>query len=48
VSRGSRPRGSRPPAPEDGLAIFLRGLVVGAFVGAIIAGAAVIRRVARR
>jgi len=29
---------------EDRLAIFLRGLVVGAFVGAIIAGSAALRR----
>jgi hypothetical protein len=36
------------PAGEDRLAVFLRGLVVGAFVGAILAGSAVLRRVTRR
>jgi hypothetical protein len=34
--------------PEDRLAVFLRGLVVGAFVGAILAGSAALRRIARR
>jgi hypothetical protein len=34
--------------PEDRLAVFLRGLVVGAFVGAILAGSAALRRMARR
>jgi hypothetical protein len=38
-------RGRRIPAPEDRLAVFLRGLVVGAFVGAVIAGSAALRRV---
>lgn len=33
---------------EDRLATFLRGLVVGAFVGAAIAGSAVWRRIRRR
>ncbi len=36
------------PAPEDRLAVFLHGLVVGAFVGAILAGSAALRRVTRR
>lgn len=36
------------PGREDPLALFLRGLVVGAFVGAILAGATAVRRVARR
>jgi len=31
--------------PEDRLAVFLRGLVVGAFVGALLAGSAALRRV---
>jgi len=35
-------------APEDRLAVFLRGLVMGAFVGAIIAGSASLRRALRR
>jgi hypothetical protein len=35
-------------AAEDRLAVFLRGLVVGAFVGAIIAGSAALRRTFRR
>jgi len=35
------------PAREDRLAVFLRGLVVGAFVGAILAGTAALRRVTR-
>jgi hypothetical protein len=35
-------------AAEDRLAVFLRGLVVGAFVGAIIAGSAVLRRTLHR
>lgn len=42
---------SRLPAAgrgEDRLAIFLRGLVVGAFVGAMIAGSAALRRLVRR
>jgi hypothetical protein len=33
---------------EDRLAVFLRGLVVGAFVGAVLAGSAALRRMARR
>lgn len=33
---------------EDRLAIFLRGLVIGAFVGAFIAGSAALRRLLRR
>jgi hypothetical protein len=39
-----------PPrrAAEDRLAVFLRGLVVGAFVGAVIAGSAVLRKALRR
>jgi hypothetical protein len=46
----SRRTVSRPPLPgrEDPLALFLRGLVVGAFVGAILAGASALRRAARR
>ncbi len=40
----SRPR--RTPR-EDRLAVFLRGLVVGAFVGAIMAGSAALRRITR-
>ncbi len=48
MSGGPRPRAPHLPAREDGLAIFLRGLVVGAFVGAILAGSAVLRRLARR
>jgi hypothetical protein len=39
---------SGPRGPEDRLAVFLRGLVVGAFVGALIAGSAALRRLARR
>jgi hypothetical protein len=35
-------------AAEDRLAIFLRGLVVGAFVGAIIASSAALRKAFRR
>jgi hypothetical protein len=35
-------------AGEDRLAVFLRGLVVGAFVGAIIAGSAALRRLLGR
>ncbi len=35
--------GRRAPG-EDRLAAFLRGLVVGAFVGALIAGSAALRR----
>ena len=35
-------------AAEDRLAVFLRGLVVGAFVGALIAGSAALRRLRRR
>ena len=42
-----RPR-PHPPAREDRLAVFLRGLVVGAFLGAILAGSAALRRAARR
>ena len=34
--------------PEDRLAVFLRGLVIGAFVGAIIAGSTALRRALRR
>jgi hypothetical protein len=33
---------------EDRLAVFLRGLVVGAFVGAVLAGSVALRRMARR
>jgi hypothetical protein len=49
VSGASRLRGPRAylPAPEDRLAVFLRGLVIGAFVGAILAGSAALRRAAR-
>jgi hypothetical protein len=36
------------PVPEDRLAVFLRGLVVGAFVGAMLAGSAALRRATRR
>jgi hypothetical protein len=42
-----RPR-ARFRGPEDRLAIFLRGLVVGAFVGALVAGSAALRRMAGR
>ena len=35
-------------AAEDRLTVFLRGLVVGAFVGAFVAGSAALRRVVRR
>jgi hypothetical protein len=38
------PRG----AADDRLAVFLRGLVIGAFVGAMIAGSAALRRWLRR
>jgi hypothetical protein len=48
VSGASRPLRRPGPAREDRLAVFLRGLVVGAFVGAILAGSAVLRRVTRR
>jgi hypothetical protein len=52
VSGASRPVGGRtpllPPAREDRLAVFLRGLVVGAFAGAILAGSVVLRRLVRR
>jgi len=34
--------------PEDRLAVFLRGLVIGAFVGAIVAGSATLRKALRR
>jgi len=34
--------------PEDRLAVFLRGLVIGAFVGAMIAGSAALRKAVRR
>jgi hypothetical protein len=37
-----------PRRPEDRLAVFLRGLVLGAFVGAIIAGSAALRNALRR
>lgn len=37
-----------PTSGEDRLAAFLRGLVIGAFVGALIAGSAALRRVRRR
>ena len=40
--------GRRRPSGEDRLAVFLRGLVVGAFVGAILAGTAALRRATRR
>ncbi len=43
----SAPR-PRVAAPDDRLAVFLRGLVVGALVGAILAGSAALRRAARR
>lgn len=33
---------------EDRLAVFLRGLVIGAFVGAFIAGSAALRRLLGR
>lgn len=42
-----RPR-FRPKGPEDRLAVFLRGLVIGAFVGALVAGSAALRRMAGR
>jgi hypothetical protein len=47
---GSPPWWERRPAPvrEDRLAVFLRGLVLGAFFGAIIAGSAVLRRTLHR
>ncbi|MFH1474311.1 MAG: hypothetical protein ABIG85_00450 [Chloroflexota bacterium] len=50
MSGALRPGGLRPglPAREDRLAVFLRGLVIGAFVGAILAGAAALRRARRR
>ncbi len=35
-------------AAEDRLAVFLRGLVIGAFVGAMIAGSAALRNALRR
>ncbi|HSW43318.1 MAG TPA: hypothetical protein VLM76_12480 [Patescibacteria group bacterium] len=38
---------SRRVAPEDRLAVFLRGLVVGALVGALLAGRAALRRRSR-
>lgn len=41
MSRASR------RAREDPLAVFLRGLVIGAFVGAIVAGWAVLRKAVR-
>lgn len=43
---GRRPGGRR--APEDRFAVFLRGLVIGAFVGALLAGSAALRRLAGR
>ncbi len=42
-----RPR-PRLRGPEDRLAVFLRGLVVGAFVGALLAGSAAVRRMTSR
>ena len=50
MSGAARPPAPRPrlPAREDRLAVFLRGLVIGAFVGAILAGSAALRTVARR
>jgi hypothetical protein len=44
----SRQPGSRLRGPEDRLAVFLRGLVIGAFVGALVAGSAVLRRMTGR
>lgn len=38
----------RPARGEDRLAAFLRGLVIGAFVGAIVAGSAALRRLLGR
>jgi hypothetical protein len=35
-------------AAEDRLAVFLRGLVIGAFVGAMVAGSAALRKTFRR
>jgi hypothetical protein len=32
---------------DDRLAVFLRGLIVGAFVGALVAGSAALRRMTR-
>ena len=40
-------RRPRLRGPEDRLAAFLRGLVIGAFVGALLAGSAALRRVKR-
>lgn len=52
MSGAARPVSGRPrprlPAREDRLAVFLRGLVVGAFVGAILAGSVALRRATRR
>jgi hypothetical protein len=45
VSRQPR---SRFRGPEDRLAVFLRGLVIGAFVGALVAGSAALRRMVGR
>ncbi len=38
---------ARRRGPEDRLAGFLRGLVIGAFIGAIVAGSASLRRLRR-
>ena len=42
-----RPR-HLPAAHEDRLARFLRGLVIGAFAGAVLAGSAAMRRLIGR
>ena len=44
----NRQPSSRPRGPEDRLAVFLRGLVIGAFVGALVAGSAALRRMVGR
>ena len=44
----SRQPSPRFRGPEDRLTVFLRGLVVGAFVGALVAGSAALRRMVRR
>jgi hypothetical protein len=37
-----------PAGGDDRLAVFLRGLVIGAFVGALITGSAALRRLRGR
>jgi hypothetical protein len=44
----TRSRWSSGRVVEDRLAIFLRGLVIGAFVGAMIAGSTALRRTLHR